>query len=144
MSANCCIHLNLRKALKWLEQLLVPSGSSCLNYPRHNPFLLPTVAWPWARSWEEAATHSGQLMKECKHKTQRDMAGTKVSSTSRCPELKKKSKNKRHLELARSKQFVKEMTAEKVGEGVGGSATLSHPGTDTTAGLGDDWFDVSL
>lgn len=83
-------------------------------------------------------------MKECTHKTQRDMAGTKVSSTSRCPELKNKqtkkktTKNKRHLELARSKQFVKEMTAEKVGEGVGGSATLSHPGTDTTAGLGDD------
>lgn len=42
-----CIHLNRMKTLKQLEQLLVPSGASCLNYPCLHPlFLSPPPQLP--------------------------------------------------------------------------------------------------
>lgn len=120
-----CIHLNRMKTLKQLEQLLVPSGASCRNYPCLHPlFLSPppelpdpqpehgksqpqTVACPGRNAntrRTEAWLAPESPRKENNHKNQMP------------PSRDKKKKKKKH-KVGRSKQFVREMMGVKVGEG---------------------------
>lgn len=80
IKAEQSFSLCLKEMFKQLEQLLVPSGTSCFCYQLLNPVPPTLSSLILTRAWEKSATHSGQEMKECKHKAQSNMAGTKVST----------------------------------------------------------------
>lgn len=122
-----CIHLNRMKTFKQLEQLLVPSGTSCLNYPCLRPlFLSPPPELPdpepeHGKSQPQTAACPGRNAntrrtearlapesprKENNHKIQMPPSGDK----------KKEKKHK----VDRSKQFVKDDGGESWRGGDGG------------------------
>lgn len=113
-----------------------------------SPLSHPTVAWPRARSWEEPATHSGLQGEECKQQqhTQTRLAPQLPAQTtlinSKLPNLEAKILKRKDTwswigqsNLSKCKSWRGELEAV---------LPRSRPGTDTTAGLGVDWFDVSL